>query len=130
VHEDVDDIRPHYWRAAAVVSNLRHGAGLRNKVLHAMACGAPVVATPTALEGVPPAAAAAAWTADTTAGLADAIVAVLDDPDRVTRAATATAALAHLRTPAVVARVEAWLRRAVDDAQAPSAPSSSSSSPP
>ncbi|TMK81679.1 MAG: glycosyltransferase, partial [Actinobacteria bacterium] len=50
---DVGDVRPFYWGAAAVIAPVRMGSGMRNKVLHAMACGAPLVATPSALEGIP-----------------------------------------------------------------------------
>src|SRR5206468_9189943 len=49
---DVPDIRPYYWEAAVVLTNIRMGSGMRNKVLHAMACRAPVVSTPSALEGI------------------------------------------------------------------------------
>ena len=53
LHGDVADIRPFYWGAAVAVSPIRLGSGLRNKQLHAMASRAPLVTTPTALEGVP-----------------------------------------------------------------------------
>ena len=48
---DVPDVRPYYWEASVVVAPLRLGAGLRNKVIHAMACHAPVVATPRRARG-------------------------------------------------------------------------------
>lgn len=41
----VADIRPSVWRAEVYVSPLRFGAGVKNKILEAMALGAPVVAT-------------------------------------------------------------------------------------
>lgn len=102
---DVEDIRTEYWRATVTVAPIRYGAGLRNKVIHAMACGSPVVATSRALEGVPADAAAVATTADDATGLARAVVATLDDrPDP----AVAVAAVAPLRTSAVVERHAAW----------------------
>ncbi len=48
----VDDFRPYLWDATAFVAPLTTGAGMRVKVLEALACGAPVVATPLAMEGL------------------------------------------------------------------------------
>ena len=44
----VPDLRPYLRRAAVAVAPVLYGAGIQNKVLEAMACGAPVVATPQA----------------------------------------------------------------------------------
>jgi len=44
----VDDIRPYLQRATVSVAPVTYGAGIQNKVLEAMACGTPVVATPQA----------------------------------------------------------------------------------
>ena len=41
----VEDIRPWIWSAAVYVSPLRFGLGVKNKILEAMAIGAPIVAT-------------------------------------------------------------------------------------
>lgn len=41
----VSDIRPYLRRAAVAVAPLRYAVGIQNKVLEAMACGAPVVAS-------------------------------------------------------------------------------------
>lgn len=109
LHADVDEILPYYWRAAVVVAPMRLGAGLRNKVLHAMACRAPVVATPVALEGVPASAARHCWEAASAGELADAVVAVLDDPLAAqARSDVAASGLESLRTPVIAARHEAW----------------------
>jgi glycosyltransferase involved in cell wall biosynthesis len=48
----VADIRPYLWKAAVAVVPLVYGAGIQNKVLEAMACGTPVVATPKALSAL------------------------------------------------------------------------------
>ena len=48
----VQDVRPYLRYASAVVAPLQIGRGIQNKVLEAMAMGAPVVATPQALEGL------------------------------------------------------------------------------
>ncbi len=44
----VEDMRPYLWRASMAVVPLLYGAGSQFKVLEAMACGTPVVATPRA----------------------------------------------------------------------------------
>lgn len=49
----VPDIRPWVWKASVYVSPLRYGMGCKNKILEAMALGAPIVATPKSLTGIP-----------------------------------------------------------------------------
>ncbi len=48
----VRDIAPYLQEAAVFVSPLRVGAGLKNKVLEALAHGLPVVATPVSVDGI------------------------------------------------------------------------------
>jgi len=48
----VDDVRPYLQRATVSVSPVTYGAGIQNKVLEAMACGTPVVATPIAVSAL------------------------------------------------------------------------------
>jgi glycosyltransferase involved in cell wall biosynthesis len=48
----VDDIRPYLESAGIFVCPLRYGAGMKNKVLAAMAMRTPVVATPISLDGI------------------------------------------------------------------------------
>jgi glycosyltransferase involved in cell wall biosynthesis len=48
----VDDVRPFYASAAAVVAPLRAGSGTRLKILEAMAAGVPVVSTRLGAEGI------------------------------------------------------------------------------
>lgn len=48
----VDDVRPYYNEAAVFVCPLRFGAGIKNKVLEALASGCPVVATPLSVDGI------------------------------------------------------------------------------
>ena len=49
----VPDLRPYVWRASAYVSPLRFGAGVKNKILEAMALGTPIVGTRQSLTGTP-----------------------------------------------------------------------------
>jgi len=48
----VPDIRPHLHRAAVAIAPLTYGAGIQNKVLEAMACATPVVASPQAVSAL------------------------------------------------------------------------------
>ncbi len=48
----VPDVRPYLARAAAFICPLRLGAGIKNKVLEALAMGCPVVATPISIDGI------------------------------------------------------------------------------
>ena len=48
----VEDVRPYLQGASVSVSPVTYGAGIQNKVLEAMACGTPVVATPKAVSAL------------------------------------------------------------------------------
>lgn len=48
----VPDIRPYLAAATVFVSPLRLGAGIKNKVLEALAMGCPVIATPLSVDGI------------------------------------------------------------------------------
>jgi polysaccharide biosynthesis protein PslH len=48
----VPDIRPYHMQASAFVCPLRVGAGIKNKVLEALAMGVPVVATLLSVDGI------------------------------------------------------------------------------
>ena len=48
----VPDVQPYLARATAFICPLRMGAGLKNKVLEALAMGIPVVATPLSVDGI------------------------------------------------------------------------------
>ncbi len=82
VSGQVADMRPYFARASVFASALRMGAGIKNKVLEAMAMGCPMVATPLSLDGINAkhgdAVLISAPDAKTIAG---AITRVLGDPD-------------------------------------------------
>jgi glycosyltransferase involved in cell wall biosynthesis len=48
----VEDLRPFLSAATLVMAPLTYGTGIQNKVLEAMACGTPVVASPKACQGI------------------------------------------------------------------------------
>ena len=74
----VPDVKPYLGRATAFVSPLRLGAGIKNKVLEAMALGCPVVATPISVDGIAVTDGHDALVTDDVA-LADAVVRLLQD---------------------------------------------------
>ena len=49
---DVPDLRPYLWGAAVYACPMDSGTGIKNKLLEAMAAGAPAVATPLACQGI------------------------------------------------------------------------------
>ncbi|BCJ58251.1 glycosyltransferase [Micromonospora endophytica] len=80
------DLRPVLARARAAVVPLWSGAGVKLKTMTLLAHSVPVFGTPIGLEGVPPT--EATRSADTAAGLADAILAATSDQlDRMAGAA-------------------------------------------
>jgi glycosyltransferase involved in cell wall biosynthesis len=112
---NVPDVRPLYWQAAVAIAPVRLGSGLRNKVLHAIACGAPVVATTNALEGMDLADGRDLLVRDEAEDFADAIVDALRDRRRsAERAAAALTALGPYRSDVVADRLDAFWRRAVE----------------
>ena len=83
----VPDVRPYLARASAFVSPLRLGAGIKNKILEALAMGCPVVATPVSLDGIAARDGQEALSADGT-DMIDAIVHLLQDEDLRTTLST------------------------------------------
>jgi glycosyltransferase involved in cell wall biosynthesis len=80
-----------------------------------LACRAPVVATPVALEGIV-VGDDDVVVADTSAAIAQAVVDVLNDPDLAQRRADrAAAAMERYRGDKIGERFDAWLRSAVPE---------------
>lgn len=76
----VPDVRTHLARAHVFVAPLRIAAGIQNKILEAMAMELPVVTTPRAAQGLPPAVAARVETGEHPTELAEKVVRFLQDP--------------------------------------------------
>ncbi len=86
----VPDVRPYLHSAKVAIAPLRVARGIQNKVLEALACGVPVVATGAALGGVGRASAPGgnvpgSIRADDPDAFATAIVSLLDDGERRAR---------------------------------------------
>jgi glycosyltransferase involved in cell wall biosynthesis len=75
----VPDVRPHLWSAAVAAAPIVYGAGTQNKVLEAMACAAPVVATPQAVSALQARAGEDVLVGETAAVLAEQILGLLAD---------------------------------------------------
>lgn len=75
----VPDVRPYLARAAVAVAPIRYGVGIQNKVLEALASGAPVVATEQAVAGVGARPGCELMVASTPSAFAQAVVTLLDD---------------------------------------------------
>jgi len=77
----VDDVRPYYAGASAMVAPLRVGSGTRLKILEAMAARVPVVATGLGAEGIDVTSGKDILLADTAEEFADAVERVLSSPE-------------------------------------------------
>ncbi len=76
----VADVQPYLARATVFACPLRIGAGLKNKVLEALAMGIPVAATPLSVDGIHVKHGESAWIADVD-GMAAAVLRLLRDEE-------------------------------------------------
>lgn len=51
-YENVNDVRPYYWRSTLFIAPIFSGSGMRIKILEAASCGIPVLMTPLSNLGV------------------------------------------------------------------------------
>ena len=77
----VPDLRPYLHRATIAVAPVAYGAGIQNKVLEAMACGTPVVASPQAVSAIGLTPGEQAVVADNPQDFSSAILGLLEDPE-------------------------------------------------
>lgn len=91
----VTAVQPFLHATDVYIAPLRMGSGTRLKILEAMATHCAVVATTTAVAGLPPQVTSAMVVADEPESMATAIIALLRDPDR--RAALGEAAAVAVR---------------------------------
>lgn len=76
----VADLRPYLQQATVAAAPIPYGAGIQNKVLEAMACAAPVVASPQASSALQTQAGRDLLVADNAAGFAANLLQLLDQP--------------------------------------------------
>jgi glycosyltransferase involved in cell wall biosynthesis len=91
---DVDDLRPWLAGAGVYVCPMATGTGIKNKLLEAMACGAPSVATPLACRGLQVSSGEELLVADDDDALAAAVCRLARDGDEA--AAIGRRARAHV----------------------------------
>ncbi|MFC1923244.1 glycosyltransferase [Chloroflexota bacterium] len=78
----VDDIRPYLQMATLSASPISYGAGIQNKVLEAMACATPVIATPQAVSALKVEAGKEILVAEDAHTFAEKVIALLEEPER------------------------------------------------
>lgn len=82
---EVEDVTDWLCRASVAVAPLRIAAGMQNKIIQAMACETPVVATSAANEGVGGTPGEHLLVADDAAGIRDATLRLQGDPELAAR---------------------------------------------
>ncbi|MFT7517050.1 MAG: glycosyltransferase involved in cell wall biosynthesis [Myxococcota bacterium] len=78
----VEDLKPYIQRATMLVAPMRFGAGIKNKVLEAMAVEKPVVTNAMGVEAMNPQVRELLCLANDPQSFADEVCALLDDPQR------------------------------------------------
>lgn len=78
----VPDLRPHLWQATIAVAPIAYGVGIQNKVLEAMACQTPVVATGQAVSALQLRPGQDLLVANDPEAFARAVIELLEDPKR------------------------------------------------
>lgn len=76
----VADVRPYLQQATLAVAPVAYGVGIQNKVLEAMACGAPVVSTSQAVSALAVQPGVEVSVADTPTTFANEVVSLLNQP--------------------------------------------------
>jgi polysaccharide biosynthesis protein PslH len=112
----VPDVMPYLSGAACFVAPITQGAGLKNKVLEAMAAGVPVVTTPIGIEGISARDGREAIVRAGSAAIAEAVIDLLSRPDRGAAMASAARMLVEREYSweSVAIRYEQVYRRAID----------------
>ena len=78
----VEDIRPYLQKATLSATPITYGAGIQNKVLEAMACATPVIATPQAVSALGVKAGEEILVASDANSFAENVIALLEKPER------------------------------------------------
>jgi sugar transferase (PEP-CTERM/EpsH1 system associated) len=104
----VEDTRPFIAGSAVYVAPLRMGGGTRFKLLEAMALARPIVSTSLGAEGFRVQSGRELWLADTPADFAEAVLALLADPERAKAMGEAGLAFvrAHYDWSVIIPRLE------------------------
>jgi len=110
---DAPSLQPHHHAARVMLAPLRSGGGTKIKVLEALACGVPIVATPQAIDGLQLTPGVDVHEAADADGLARGLAALLQDAAAAARMGAAGRAVwAQRHDPAAARRI---IERIVDD---------------
>lgn len=115
----VPDIRPYLQSATVATAPMQYGAGIQNKVLEAMACATPVVATPQAASALKSVNGEHLFLADGTNAFADRILTLLTDADLRQRIGSGGRAFVeqHHNWGTITQQLESVYREAIDSKQ-------------
>jgi glycosyltransferase involved in cell wall biosynthesis len=115
----VDDIRPYLRAATIAVAPIQYGAGIQNKILEAMACGAPVISTSQAVSALEAQPGQDLLVADQPAEFAQTILALLDDREQQRRLSAAGRRYVeqHHNWDYIAAQLEEIYLAAIDEKQ-------------
>jgi sugar transferase (PEP-CTERM/EpsH1 system associated) len=115
----VDDIRPYLRAASIAVAPIQYGAGIQNKILEAMACGAPVISTSQAISALEAQPGQDLLVADPPAEFAGTILALLDDREQQRKLSAAGRRYVeqHHNWDHIAAQLEEIYLAAIDDKQ-------------
>jgi glycosyltransferase involved in cell wall biosynthesis len=113
----VGDVRPYLRRATAAVAPLTYGTGTQNKVLEAMACATPVIATPQAATSLAIQPGQEMLVEQDAAGFARAILSLMAEPERQRRLGWAGRRFVevHHDWAAIAARLEGIYDRVIQE---------------
>lgn len=109
----VDAVQPYLWDAAVSVAPLQVARGVQNKVLEALAAGLPAVVTPAVAAGLPTEVIGGYDIAESAAGFAEAVLALLASPPQSRRDRANSAAIDGLGWRQRLEPLEGMLQRAV-----------------
>lgn len=111
----VPDMRPYLAQATVAVSPMRYGVGIQNKVLEAMAMGAPVISTPQAVSALQIKPGHEVLVTDSAEAMAKAVAAVLTDAELRQRLGQAGRCYVetHHDWKAAAAKLEAIYRKVI-----------------
>ncbi len=115
----VPDTRPFMAHAAACVCPLRLARGIQNKVLEGMAMGRPVIATPQAFLGIRAVPGRDLLVAETEAGFAEAVLAVLRGEHAAMGDAARAAMQAGYSWDAALSRLDTTIERVLGSGARP-----------
>jgi sugar transferase (PEP-CTERM/EpsH1 system associated) len=115
----IDDIRPYLRAATIAVTPIQYGAGIQNKVLEAMACGAPVITTSQAISALKAQPGQDLLVADRPAEFAATVLALLDDREQQRKLGAAGRRYVeqHHNWDHIVAQLEEIYLAAIDEKQ-------------